>query len=624
MNSAYGFWSSPIHLGALSSPPLSFQEIGMAGGKLFWTESRPLEKGRSALMSFCSKEGIQEELPLMNVQTRVHEYGGGAFKAFSGRLVFFDTKTTALYLRDEEGVLHSLIQDPLKRFADFSFSPCGNFLVCVCEDHREQSHVENYLVEIDLQTFSSKIIAKGCSFYASPKFSLDGKRLAYLSWNAPHMPWDECNLTVSLWSSTDGLTEARKIGEATESIPQFIWIDAEEIVFASDKNNFWNLYRSDLKNISLICSKEADFAAPLWTLGKKSFEVFSWKGRKALLCTFCKKAVDCLAVVTMDDGQLFEIPTIYTVIRTLDVQKGAKACFIGGSHNRPLSIVELDLEDFSCEPISQSFTIDEYLEPFISIPEEVSALSSLDQKQVFGFYYFPKNPSVILEESKRPPLIIRCHGGPTAHVSPLLSLEVQFWTSRGFAFLDVNYRGSSGFGKEYREALKEQWGIVDVRDSVDLAQSLVIDGKASKEGLFARGSSSGGFTALCMAVSGVLKGCVSVYGVTDLTSLSADTHKFEKYYLESLVGSEETESIRYVERSPVSYPDKIVCPVLFLHGDNDFVVPLSQAEALAKKIDKGTVVVFPGEGHGFKQSSTIQKCLELELSFYQKALGLDN
>ncbi len=611
-----GFWESLIDLKLFEEPPLNFQELRVFQDKVFWIESRPLEKGRNTLMSFDFADGIKEETSEFNVQTKIHEYGGGAFKCFNGSVIF-SVFGQGVYLKDSLGHLRMIIEDKSKRFADFSLSPDGKTLIAVCEDHSIQGNPENYLVMVNVLSGHIKVIEKGKAFYASCQFSPDGGKVAFLSWDFPFMPWESCLLTVADWSVEDGIQSRLVVGGESESVCQFIWTKDKEIIFASDRSGFWNLYSWDLEIIAPICPLEADFASPLWVLGRKNFSLFSWKGKRALLCVFTRQARDFICVITLDDKGFYVLDLPYTVIRTLDVEGAFDAYFVGGSPLIPLSIVRLNLETTECVRIRESFVLRNELTSYFSVPEEIACVSSVDGAAIFGFYYPPKNPAYSIDENNKPPLIIKCHGGPTSHTVSLFNLEVQFWTSRGFAFLDVNYRGSTGFGKAYRQALEGGWGVLDVQDCLDSISYLIQRGDVLSEGVFAKGSSSGGFTALHMAMSGLLRGCVSVYGVTDLVFLAEDTHKFEKHYLDFLVGDKES----CLRRSPVAYPQKITCPVLFLHGAADSVVPLIQAERLLKELGQGELVVFAGEGHGFRFASTIQKCLDVELSFYQDKLS---
>lgn len=617
MTIPYGLWESPLHLGVLPSPPISFGDVGVVGGSLYWTESRPQEKGRYALMCYAHGEMI-EKFPFMNVHSKVHEYGGGAFHVFESSLVVFDSKSSGLYYETEEQELICLVQDPLRRFADFTLSSDKRTLVCVCEDHTMQEKIQNYLVAISIETKEIKVLHCSDDFYASPQFSPDGTKLGFLSWSFPHMPWEECFLTIGVWQPIGALTGVIRKGKPQESLSQFVWIDDRSLVFAADSQGFSQLYLYDFTQEILLDSRAADFSYPLWTLGKKQFVPLLWKGKKALLCTYCECGVDSLVVISLEGDVKEEITIPCTVVRTLSCVNNRFAILVGGSPSQPLSLMQVDLETKKSTILRESFSLPAQYHSFLSEPEKVSCSSSWDGGVVYGWYYPPKNPFCAARSEDKPPLILRCHGGPTAHAAPLLGLDILFWTSRGFGVLDVNYRGSSGHGRDYRKALDGQWGLLDVRDCQDLALSLVLAGKINEKGIFARGSSSGGMTALLLGALGFLKGCVSLYGVTNIGSLAQASHKFEQHYLTTLVGGEEL----YEERSPISYATQLQCPILCFHGEADPVVPLSQAKELCARVPSAKLFIFPGEGHGFRGASSLEQCLQLELAFYREALGL--
>ncbi len=608
------FWQSPISVEQVSSAQISFGELHVDAARVFWTESRPLEKGRHALMSLESGRAVFEKFPTMSIQTKVHEYGGGSFYPDQGSLIFFDAYSAGLYVQDPLGNLHCLAKDPDKRWADFCLSPDGKFMVCLCEDHSEVE-VKSRIVIWDLQTHRENVFHDTSDFYASPRWSPDGKFIAFLMWNAPNMPWEECFLQICSYPEGE---ESCCIGSAKESIGEFLWTGPGEIVFASDRNGFSNLYLWTKQGEIHLQDKNADFSLPLWVLGRRRFAPFRIFDKEGLIVSFCEKGIDRLAFLEKKSRNMHVLDLPYTVIRTLAV--GSDGIYlIAGSPTMPLSIVHLSEDSYKETILATSSTYSDSLKPFLSEPQEVFTISSLDYQKVYGFFYLPKHPKHSC--TSPPPLIIKCHSGPTAHVSPFFQWEVQFWTSRGFAWLDVNYRGSSGFGRKYREALQYKWGLVDVQDCWDLAKSLVFENKVDGDALFAKGSSSGGFTALGMAGHcSDLRGCISWYGVTDLLLLTEDTHKFEKYYLDSLIGCKEQFSLRYKTRSPCQFSKKITCPILLLHGDRDPVVPLRQAEDLHRKILFSELKVFPGEGHGFRQAETLQACLETELAFYAKCL----
>lgn len=609
-------WESQIEIDAVASSQISFGHLAVEEETVFWSESRPLEKGRVALMKKEKNLPAIELFPSMSVQSKVHEYGGGAFSIKKDHLIFFDQTTSSLYLQKEGSPLICLIKDPSKRWADFSLSPDLSKMVCVCEDHSKEHEVTNVLVEFDLKTGSQKIFHQEFDFYASPRFSPEGTKIAFIFWNRPFMPWEESRLKIV---SAQSNQEIFSIGSPKESISEFIWTSSYEILFASDRSGFSNLYLWTPEGETLLYKKEADFSCPLWVLGKSHFKSFVLEGEEVFIVTFCEKAIDSLGIIDRKTRTLRKPDLPYTVIRTLDVGSFG-VYFIGGSITRPLSLFFLNLKTFTVEVISSGSHVPENLKTYISKPKEVEARSSLDGHKIFGFFYPPKNPAY--DSSALPPLIIKCHSGPTSYAQVLLAWDIQFWTSRGFAVLDVNYRGSIGFGRAYQEALNYQWGVLDVQDSLDLADSLVQEHLVDPNALFAKGSSSGGFTALSMAASSSkIKGCVSCYGVTDLSLLAQETHKFEKHYLDSLIGTYKEFKTRYAARSPIERAGDISCPVLFLHGDQDFVVPLCQAKLLHKKLPNSVLIAFEGEGHGFRKADTIKACLEAESHFYKKIIA---
>jgi dipeptidyl aminopeptidase/acylaminoacyl peptidase len=608
------FWTSPISVEQLSASQISLGELHVDGSRVFWTESRPLEKGRHALMVQEKEEIPSEKFPAMSVQTKVHEYGGGSFCAQRNILVFFDAYTSSLYVENAKGELLCLAKNSDKRWADFCLAPDGKTFVCVCEDH-SQEEVKSQIVVWDLQTCHEILVHDKADFYASPRWCPDGKSIAFLFWNAPHMPWDECFLQIC---SFPEMVEKTCLGSVQECIGEFFWLGLDEIVFASDRNGYSNLYLWTSTGEILLHAMAADCALPLWVLGKRRFAPYQMKGTRGIILAFCEKGIDRLAFLEMSSLHMRVLDLPYTVIRSLEV--GFDGVYlIAGSPTMALSLVRLSGDDFVETLLAESSMCLDSLRSFLSKPQEVFVASSLDQQKIYGFFYPPTHPDQVRLSS--PPLIVKCHSGPTTHCSPFLQWEIQFWTSRGFAWLDVNYRGSSGYGRKYREALQYKWGIVDVQDCLDLAQSLVEQGRVDGQALFAKGSSSGGFTALGMAGrSSLLKGCISWYGVTDLILLAEDTHRFEKYYLDYLVGSKKEFPLRYQTRSPCHFFEQISCPILFLHGDLDPVVPLCQAKELHRKISSSVLKVFSGEGHGFRRAETLKICIESELDFYANCL----
>ncbi len=604
----------PFKKNIVSSSQRIFHHMEVAHDTVFWTEGRPLEGGRHALMKKQGENAPIELFPDRNIQTRVHEYGGGAFSVFLGHIVFFDETTSSLCFCKKGQSPIDLQRNSLKKYADFSFSPDAMQVLCVCEDRSREKTV-HYLACIDLNTGKETIVHDEFAFYASPRWSPSGEKIAFLAWNNPHMPWESCGLYVM---DRKTQKELLCIMSPQEAISQFLW-DQEDLLFVSDRNGFSNLYLANEYGQKALLEIEGDITAPLWILGKKNIQRWKFNGKEGWIVTVCQKGEDALYLLEKEserEWKKLELP--YTVIRAIACEKNI-VYMLAGSPEDFISLISLNLDSKQIQVVCEGSSYPKTLRPFLSLPRHVVTTSSLDGEQVYGFFYPPS--SFIEKSSTLPPLIVKCHSGPTLHVAPLLQWEVQYWTSRGFAWLDVNYRGSSGFGRRYREALDGNWGVVDVQDCWDMALELCRNGLVDKNAIFVKGSSAGGFTALCMAASFPdIKGCVSAYGVTDLTLLAEDTHSFEQYYLQALIGDEKRCVELYKTRSPCYQVDKISCPVLFFHGGKDRVVPLMQAEEMHKKLSLSKLCVFPEEGHGFRRAETIEVCLEEEEKFYKKQL----
>ncbi len=616
----YGLWASPIS--PSSQPTLAFQEVRCDQESIYWTESRLNDKGRCALMRW-EKGEVFEPFPHAHVKTRVHEYGGGAFIAQDGFLVFYDEMARTVSIKTPENNIETWLHDRSLRLADFHIIPKERKLFCVCEEHTN-TQVVNTLVQYDFGSQNLSTVHRGADFYASPQVNPQGSLFGFITWDFPSMPWQESKLMIFRRFPDGSLELLDSLGSTQESISYFSWISEEELIFSSDRSGFTNLYLWKAGTVSCLYQMNADFTPPLWTLGKTYFKLLPHK--KKLLCTYCEKGIDHLAILNLQNKDLEKIPIPITAIKTLDVYNNHAVC-IGGSPLQPLSIIDIDLNTFAWKTLASSAMVDPLWIPYISTPESISAISSVDGEEIYGFYYPPLNPHYSIDPHIPAPLIVRCHGGPTGHASPLCSLDVQFWTSRGFGWLDVNYRGSSGHGKHYRNELNGKWGVIDPRDCHDLAKQLIHMGKASKEHLFIRGSSAGGYTALRSTVLfRDYLGCTSLYGVTDLSLLSQETHKFEAHYLDTLVGPYPQYRQEYENRSPLYTTEKIHSAILFLHGGKDPVVPLSQAEkmhqALQEKRLPSKLWVFPEESHGFRSTENIQKALKLEYQFYLELLGL--
>ncbi|MBW1981307.1 MAG: S9 family peptidase [Deltaproteobacteria bacterium] len=616
----YGSWRSPISAEKVARGAVKLGQVALDGQDVYWTESRPAEGGRSVIMRWQpGGECHCITAASFNVRTRVHEYGGGDFVVNNEAVCFVNFSDQRLYHHKVSHEPRQLNTSPSRRYADGEWDHRRQRLILVGEDHGgETSEPVNSLVAVSLTTDGEEqLLAAGNDFYSSPRLSPDGSHLAWLSWNHPSMPWDGTELWLGEIRS-DGTVSAPRLiaGGESESIVQPEWSPDGILHFISDRTGWWNLYR--YRNaVEALCPVEAEFAHPQWLFGMSTY---SFASSRLILCTYCKGGVWYLASLDTLSGTLQDIACPYTDIRNLKANAD-HLLFIGGSPHEPASVVRLDLEtrEFTVLKRSVESTIDP---SYISTPEPIE-FPSEDKRTAFAFYYPPKNPVYSAPAGELPPLLVQSHGGPTSAATTTLSLRIQYWTSRGIAVLDVNYGGSSGYGRAYRQLLNGKWGIVDVQDCLAGARHLVQENRVDGDRLAIRGSSAGGYTTLCaITFHNLFKAAASYYGVSDLQALVEDTHKFESHYLDRLVGPYAEQQDLYRQRSPIHFVEQISCPLILFQGLEDEVVPPNQSEMMAAAVrSKGLPVAyipFPGEQHGFRRAETIKQALEAELYFYSR------
>jgi dipeptidyl aminopeptidase/acylaminoacyl peptidase len=616
-----GYWSSPITAEWIAEGSIGFGDMQSDGFSLYWTEIRPKEKGRAALMKMGLDGKIAEVGQTGSVRSRVHEYGGAAFCAGLGVVYFSNDQDKSYYRIDQNGKLHKLCGDPKYRFADGSISPDGKTIYLVCEEHRNEALPLNYLVSLDEQG-SKKIIASGHDFYSCPRISPDGKRLAFICWDFPNMPWDGTTLYLLDLESEEITSIA---GGSEESISQVRWSPKGQLYFCSDRTGYLNLYRFDpatTPSLQPLYPVDAEFGIPAWVFGRPTYTFIEDSNQEVLACICCEKGVDRLVLLYSEEHKLSELDLPYTSVSNI-CSIGRKLYFFGASPLEPVALLEFDLDTGKRRVICAGVKT-QLSKEWISVPEAIE-YPSLQGKTGYGFFYPPKNPHHQLGGEK-PPLIVRCHGGPHARYAPCFSLEVQFWTSRGFAFVDVNYGGSSGYGREYLKRLDGNWGILDVEDAISATALLQQQNRADPQKCFIRGGSAGGYTALCALSHGsIFAGATSYFGVSDLEMLYKDSHKFELHYTDRLVAPypEGIEIIR--ARSPIHQIEQISAPVLLLQGDEDKVVPPNQSETIYKALQERGIQVeyllFKGEGHGFRSAENISAALAAELQFYRELVA---
>jgi dipeptidyl aminopeptidase/acylaminoacyl peptidase len=625
----YGSWKSPITSDLIVSEVVGLSQPAIDGEEILWIEMRPSEGGRNVIVRRQICGLISDVIPApFNARTRVHEYGGGDYVSRDASVYFSNFADQQVYRKLGAGEPQPITAAAGMRYADHAYDPRRNRLISIREDHSVAgSEARNTIVSIELgsaEQSAGRILVQGNDFYSSPRLSPDGSRLAWLTWNHPHMPWDGTELWLGEFGADGTVRESRRVaGGFSESIFQPEWSPDGILYFVSDQNGWWNLQRLSVTGeVEALCERQAEFAMPQWVFGMSSY-AFASSGQ--IVCSYIEKGTANLAVIDTRTRELARIDSPYTDIQFLRASPG-QAVFRGGSPSKPSSIVRLDLSSMQFQVLrpSMNVSIDE---GYISQPEALEFPTAGDLT-AHGLFYPPTNRDYRGLDGELPPLLVMSHGGPTSAASTALSVAIQYFTSRGIAVLDVNYGGSTGYGRAYRERLKDQWGIVDVDDCVNGARYLVERGAVDAGRLAISGGSAGGYTTLCaLTFRNTFRAGASHYGVSDVEALAKDTHKFESRYLDGLIGPYPERRDLYLARSPIHFTDRLSCPVIFFQGLEDKVVPPSQAEAMvvalrAKRLPVAHIE-FAGEQHGFRQAKNIKRALDGEIYFYARVFGFD-
>jgi len=622
----YGSWKSPITPDLVVTDAVKLKEIVTDGGDLYWLEMRPSEGGRYVIVHADATGNHVDVTPeAFNVRTLVHEYGGAPFTVHRGNLYFSNYKDQRIFKHVEGEQPVAITPDNSMRYTQFSADEPRNRLICVLEDHSASAReAVNAIAAIDLDTGASEVLVSGNDFYAFPCLSPNGKQLAWITWNHPDMPWDNTELWVADVTEEGSLMNSRKVaGGDEESIFQPQWSPDGTLYFISDRTSgWWNLYRWRNEKIEHVIDKQAEFGLPLWVFGMSTYD---FESDNKLICTYFQNGSWYLGMLEISSGafQTFDLP--FTHIEQVGAASG-QAIFIAGSPILPKSVVRLDLKSGSFEILRKStdLTVES---TYFSRPETLE-FPTENGLTAHAYFYPPQNRDFEGPEDELPPLIVKSHGGPTGSTSTDLDLRIQFWTSRGFAILDVDYGGSTGYGREYRNRLQGKWGIVDVDDCINAAKYLIQKNAVDPERTAIAGGSAGGYTTLsALTFRDFFKAGSSYYGISDLEALATDTHKFESRYLDSMIGPYPDRKDIYEARSPIHHTDKLSCPVILMQGLEDKIVPPSQAErmveALRKKGLPVAYVTFEGEQHGFRKAGNIKRSLEAELYFYSQIFGFD-
>ncbi len=619
----YGSWKSPITSDLIVSGGIRLGGIQVDGEAIYWLEGRPSENGRNALVKWSADEGIEEMTPAgYNIRSRVHEYGGGAFTVHDDTLYFSNFVDQRLYVQYPYSEADPLSANKNIRFANGVVDETRGRLFAIREDHRgTDTEAVNTLVSINLDGVEEEgdLLAGGNDFYASPALSSDGEKIAWLTWNHPNMPWDGTELWVGELDAagTAVINPIRIAGGETESIFQPRWSPDGSLYFISDRNNWWNLYRWHKGKIEELYAMDAEFGVPQWTFALSTYDFID---ADTLICTYTQNGRWQLAQLDLQKKILTPIESPYTHITYLHAGAGF-VTFLGGSSKLPSAIVRLDLESGAQNVLRQSTQLS--IDPsYFSAPQSIE-FPTEHGLTAHAIYYPPNNPDFVAPEGELPPLLVLSHGGPTSATSRKLNLGVQYWTSRGFAVVDVNYGGSTGYGRTYRQRLHGKWGIVDVDDCTNAARYLVAQGLADGQRLAIRGGSAGGYTTLCaLTFKDVFHAGASHFGISDIEILAQETHKFESRYDSSLIGAYPEEKETYYQRSPIHFADQINCPLILFQGLEDKVVPPNQSEMMYEAVRQKGVpvayVAYEGEQHGFRKAENIKHSLDSELYFYSK------
>jgi dipeptidyl aminopeptidase/acylaminoacyl peptidase len=622
----YGTWTSPITAETVAGGALRLGSVLVEDETIFWLEGRPAEGGRGVIVKRTPDGRVADVTPPgTNVRTRVHEYGGASYAVCRGTVYYAEFGDQRLYRLAPGGRPEPLTPRGDWFYADFAIDLPRGRLVCVREDHTLKGReAVTTLVSVALAgpPTSGRILVSGHDFYAAPRFGPDGSHLAWLAWRHPQMPWDGTELWVATVAEDGSLVRPTRVaGSDSESIFQPAWSPDGLLYFVSDRTGWWNLYRIRDEGVGAIHEMPAEFGRPLWQLGTSTW-AFADASRIVAACA--QNARWRLVTIDLSTGRLEPVATDLEPADSIAATR-THAVLVGGSASAPDAVARVDLATGGVETVRAASSIQVDAE-FLSTPVAIEFPTGGGLTS-HAFYYSPRNATFTGPSAERPPLIVVSHGGPTAATHARLNLAVQYWTSRGFAVVDVNYGGSSDYGRAYRRRLSRQWGIVDVADCVNAARHLVGQGKADGNRLIIRGRSAGGYTTLAALTfePGAFQAGASYYGVADLELLAHDTHKFESRYLESLIGPYPAERETYRARSPIHFVDRLSCPLVFFQGLEDKVVPPNQSQIMADAVRaKGlpvALLTFENEQHGFRKAETIIRCLEAELFFYGAVFG---
>jgi dipeptidyl aminopeptidase/acylaminoacyl peptidase len=661
-SAAYGAWPSDISSELLTKSTVRLGEPKLDNGNSYWLEQRPEEKGRGVIVCQPANREIApfDVTPKsISVRSKVHEYGGGCYTVENDTVYFVNGEDQRVYAMSTDQANESfgkpIVLSPENsaqanyRYADFFVDKKRQQLIAVCELHRSNdsghNEPENSIISLRLDgssTIGFNVLVFGNDFYSNPSISPDDEKLAWLTWDHPNMPWDNSECWIADFNHFGMLHKHRKVAGGVssrhpsgESVFQPQWSPTGDLLFISDRNNWWNIYSYNTYNkyTEVLVDMAAEFATPQWVFGMSTY---GFLNSYTLLCTYTQQGQWFIATVDLLSHTFTKHASPFTHIEAITCQDdNDTALFIGANSTQQPELIHWQTDQW--RSIARS-SHTELPVGQLSYPEAITFQNS-KQDDVHGFFYPPKNDqyektlceetenSLSKNSAEKPPLIVMSHGGPTGATNDSLNLKIQYWTSRGFAVFDINYSGSTGYGRKYRRRLYNQWGVVDVDDLCAGATYLAAKQLVDKDRMAIRGSSAGGYSVLAaLTFTNTFEAGASLYGIGDLSALAEDTHKFESRYCDQLIGVYPKEKALYDARSPINHIEKLNCPVIFLQGLEDKVVPPNQAEAMVNALVQKNIpvayVTFENEGHGFRQAQNIQYAIDVEYAFYANIFSL--
>ena len=617
----YGSWKSPITSELITAETVTLDQVQIHKGTIYWLERRPAEAGRSVIVSYHDGNRTDVLPPPFNARSRVHEYGGGVYCVGDHALFFVNDADQDIYRVTTNGVERLTRADGM-RFADLSLDHQHGRILCICEDHRSNDQQPlNTLVSVDIASGAIEILRSGYDFYSNPRVSPDGGQLAWLCWNHPNMPWDGTELWTAALDTRGALHDpAHLAGNQRQSVFQPLWSPDNVLYFVTDASGWWNLARFEPAGPIAITDLESEFGLPQWVFGQTTY---AFCDANQIICTRTADGVGRLALLDLVSLRLAEIDIPLNTFSSICASNGT-ASLIAASETEFSQVIQIDTRERRSETIARACNTP-IANAYLSKGQSLS-FDTRHHDEAHVIYYPPASQDYEAPAGELPPLIVLCHGGPTAAVDASLDLRKQYWTSRGFAIADVNYSGSTGYGRDYRDRLKKNWGIRDVEDVCDAAAYFVANGLVDPNRLIIKGSSAGGYTVLAaLAFHQVFSCGASYYGISDLETLLTDTHKFEAHYTDQLIGRYPEQQAVYYQRSPIHFVDQLACPVIFFQGLEDKVVPPSQAEKMVAALQSKGIpvcyVTFENEQHGFRKAASIKTALDAELYFYSVIFG---